>query len=225
MPSCQVCDAYLSPLQYANADCPTCREKSEELEAHAQDQWRSAAKVTNLAEAGYLASCLEAKDIDAQLIESDSFNAIGGEWTRSYTLQVPAGCLSDAKSILREESELILGEQREYGRFGEPIDDEPVHLVFWRPVALMAVAGLATLWLSQRAPDPRPRVAPNRNAAALGAAIDALGEPLVIETDRGQVRHRLRFDRAHQAIQLDSDTDGDGRLDRRQRFVLDQAGQ
>lgn len=225
MPSCQVCDAYLSPLQYANQDCPACREKRGQLEEAADDQWRSAAKMTNLAEAGYLVSCLEAQGIAAQLIEAESFNAIAGDWSRSYTLQVPAGSFSTATQILREESELLLGEQGEYDAFGEPIDEEPVHLVFWRPVALMAVAGLATLWLSQRAPDPRPRVAPNRNAAALGAAIDSLGEPLVIKADQGQVRHRLRYDRAHRALQLESDTDGDGRLDRLQRFVIEPAGQ
>lgn len=181
--------------------------------------------MANLAEAGYLVSCLEAHGIDAQLVESESFNAIGGDWSRTYTLQVPARCFSDASTILREESELILGEQVEYDAFGEPIDNEPVHLVFWRPVALMAVAGLATLWLSQRVPAPHPRVAPNRSAAALGAAIDALGEPMVIESDRGQVRHRLRYDRANRTLQLESDTNGDGRLDRRQRFVLEQADQ
>jgi hypothetical protein len=219
MPRCQICEAYLTPLEVANNDCPACRER----QAKPADsiEWHSAARVTNLAEAGYLVSCLEAEGIDARLIESQSFSALGGSWSHSYELQVPQGHRARATEILRAEAEQFAGEGPEYDQYGEPIEEEPVHLVFWRPVALMALAGLATLWLSQRVPDARPRTLPNRDAAALGAAIEALGEPLVVTSETGQTKHRLRYFSEHRVWYLESDTNGDGRLDRRQRFALE----
>lgn len=216
MPRCQTCEAYLTPLEAATNDCPACREQYAE-----SAQWHSVARVTNLAEAGYLVSCLEVEEIEARLVESQSFSALGGCWSHCYELQVPEEDRVQATELLRQEAEQFAGEGPEYDEFGEPIDDQPVHLVFWRPVALMALAGLATLWLSERVPDPRPRAVPNRDAAALGAAIEALGEPLVVTSETGQTKHRLQYHSHGRVWYLESDTNGDGQLDRRQRFALE----
>lgn len=222
MPICTTCNAYLTPLQLADDDCPDCASRKARDTTEHRDDWRSAAKVVNLAEAGYLVSRLEGEDIPARLVQSDSFSAVDGSWSSYYLLQVPSEALDASTELIRSESEQLRGEEPDFDRFGEPIEHEPVHLVFWRPVALMAVAGLATLWLGQHVPDPRPRVAPNRNAAAMGAAIEALGQPLVVVGEGGRTKHRLRYRSESRAWLLESDTDNDGRFDRQQRFLLEQ---
>lgn len=223
MPSCPTCNAYLTPLQLADNDCPDCRGRAAASGPQHRDDWRSAAKVVNLAEAGYLASRLEGEGIAARLVQSDSFSAVDGTWSSYYVLQVPSDALPASTELIRLESEQLRGEEPDFDQFGEPIEHEPVHLVFWRPVALMAVAGLATLWLGQHVPDPRPRVAPHRSAAAMAAAVEALGEPMVVVDATGRTTHRLRYRSDSRSWLLESDTNHDGRFDRRQRFVLEPA--
>lgn len=222
MPICPHCNEFITTVDFADGNCPKCRKDEPIRPPEKRDEWRNAAKVPNLAEAGYLVSRLSGDGIDAQLVESETFNAMSGNWYVTYVLQVPEHELENAAEILRRESEEFEREQPDYGAFGEPADVEPVHLVFWRPVALMAVAGLATLWLGQRAADPRQRVVPNRSADALGAAIEAVGEPFVVTTETGRVRHRLRYHSGNRTWYLESDTDGDGKLDRQRKFILEQ---
>lgn len=225
MPSCSKCEGFLSPLEYTDNICSRCLAEGDQQSDSTPERetgiWRDVAKLVNLAEAGYMVSCLEQQGIAARLVQAESFNAVSGTWDHSYVLQVAAASTSRAIEILHTESEQFHNEQPEYDEFGEPIEREPVHLVFWRPVALMAVAGLATLWLGQRVADQRQRVVPNRNAAALGSALEALGEPLVVTSEDGQTKHRLWFRPQDRTWRLESDTNGDGRLDREQRFALD----
>lgn len=221
MPTCPRCNEFITVVAFADGDCPRCQAEQQQADSSQSGQWRSAAKVTNLAEAGYLVSRLADEGIDARLVTTESFSAVHGNWSSVYVLQVPAGSFDVAAEILHSEVEEIRQEEPDYDADGEPIEEEPVHLVFWRPVALMAVAGLATLWLGQRAADPRPRVAPNRTAAALGSAIETVGKPFVVRGDRGRVEHRLRYRSANRTWYLESDTDGDGILDRQQRFRLE----
>ncbi len=222
MPTCPACNGFISHVAFADGDCPHCQAVEQTSQVASHEDWQSAAKVANLAEAGYLVSRLAGEGIDARLVETETFSAMNGNWQATYVLQVPVARLATAGEILRREAEEFEREQPDYDPLGQRIDDESVHLVFWRPVALMAVAGLATLWLGQRVADPRPRIAPNRNAAALGSAIEAVGKPFVVTTDAGRVRHRLRYRSATHTWYFESDTDGDGRIDRQQRFVLDE---
>lgn len=226
MPSCPKCEAYLSPLEYADNKCSNCAPAATESVEPTSNElntgaWRDAAKLVNLAEAGYLVSCLEQQGLAARLVQAESFSAVTGTWDNKYVLQVAASSITEALEIVRSESEQIRNEEPEYDEFGEPIESEPVHLVFWRPIALMAVAGLATLWLGQRVAEQRQRVAPNRNAAALGDALEALGEPLIVVNEDGQTKHRLRFRPQDRTWRLESDTDGDGQLERKQTFTLE----
>ncbi len=221
MPVCPRCDEFITTVDLADGSCPHCQRSAPRTSATDDQEWRAAAKVGNLAEAGYLVSRLAGDGIEARLVESESFSAASGHWSSSYVLQVPRVALTAAGEILRSEAEEFERDQPDCDRFGEPIDAEPVHMVFWRPVALMAVAGLATLWLGHRVAEPRPRVAPNRNAAALGSAIESVGEPFVVTSDTGRVHHRLWYRSANRTWYLEADTDGDGRLDRQQRFVIE----
>lgn len=223
MPICPNCNELTASAELALGMCPRCREQSPE-NSLPSTHWQSVAQVANLAEAGYLTSCLVAEGIEARLHESESFSALAGNWSRSYLVQVAAQSADSARTILSAEAREFELDEPECDAFGEPIDAEPLHLVLWRPIALMAVAGLATLWLSQRLPDPRPRIAPHRNAAELAAAVEAAGKPFVVQGENGQVQHRLQYQAADRTWCLDSDTDGDGKLDRHQQFALETAG-
>ncbi len=222
MPTCPHCNEFITTVALADDACPRCQLGEQLTDVANQAEWRNAAKVANLAEAGYLVSRLAGDEIDARLVESESFSAINGNWHSSYVLQVPAAQFELATTILRCEAEELERDQPDCDASGRVLDSEPDHLVFWRPVALMAVAGLATLWLGQRAADPRPRVAPNRGAAMLGAAIEGVGKPFVVTTEEGRIHHRLRYRSANRTWYFESDTDGDGRIDQQQRFILEQ---
>jgi hypothetical protein len=96
-------------------------------------------------------------------------------------------------------------------------------MVIWRPVALMAIAGVATLWYGAAHWNERhpPHLAPS--AVDLATAMDAIGEPFVIESGRGNLQHRLWYSAAQGKWYLESDTNDDGRLDRRREFHMQPA--
>ena len=219
MPICPNCQELTATADLIERYCPRCA--AEQLSESRDGGWVSVARVANLAEAGYLVNRLADDEVAAQLVESESFSVLSGTWSNSYTIQVDAESADAARKLLQTEAELLAHEEPEFDADGEPLQAEPVHLVIWRPVALMAVAGFATLWLGQRAADPRPRAVPNRNAAALGLAIEAVGKPFVVTGDEGQLQYRLQYRAANRTWCLDSDTDGDGKLDRRQQFVIE----
>ncbi|QDU55137.1 hypothetical protein [Aeoliella mucimassa] len=213
MPLCPKCQHLISRQQQATGVCPTCQPAAEDA------PWSDVARVPNLAEAGYLVSFLEYHEIEARLVHAESFSATSGSWASDYVLQVPSEYRQQAAEIVRTEAAALQDEQPEYNDFGEPITEEPLQLVIWRPVALMALAGLAILWLGHRIAEQRARDTPQRPDEALAEAIAAIGRPLVATSPGGQVQHRLSYDAATQTWLLESDTNRDGRFDRRQVFA------
>lgn len=219
MPICPFCHSHI-PLASATlgggeaaAACPHCGESNQ-----ADSGYRDVARIANLAEAGYLVSRLADEQIEAELAMQQSFDAVTGTWTPTYVLQVPVADSPRAKELISDEACEANYEEAHYGQ-GDADQEEPLHLVFWRPVALMAVAGLATLWVSSRVVEHRQRVAPQRGDQALGMAVDAIGQPFTVQTDTGRIVHRLRYAKANQTWLLESDTNGDGRMDRLSRFA------
>lgn len=195
--------------------CPDCL-----AEGFSTDVWKNAARVSSLAEGGYLVSLLESEGIAARLIESEAFDAAGGSWRSSYMLQVAEQDLPRARPLLMEEAAEADREEPAYGPNGEPLQLEADPMVMWRPVALMALAGVATLWYG--AARWNERHPPHRVPAAadLAATMDSIGEPFVIVSGRGNLQHRLWYSAAQGRWYLESDTDGDGLLDRRREFHL-----
>src|SRR5690606_25229332 len=71
MSYCPQCHRPIADTEFEGSDalCPTCRSE----ESAEDSAWGNAARVTSLAEGGYLVSLLESEGIEARLIEADSF--------------------------------------------------------------------------------------------------------------------------------------------------------
>ena len=215
MQVCPQCfESFEVPHEYASGQiCPACEA---EPDLTAEQGWKNAARIKNLAEAGYLVSLLGSRQIDARLIESNSFSATDGSWNHSYMLQVAADQIETAMPILQAESHAADDEDEERLLYAD--DDQPLPLVIWRPVALLALAGVATLWMGNQWIDTRPRDAPARGAEKLTSALQAVDRPFVATDARGQARHRLQYNANARAWWLDTDVDGDGTFEIRQAF-------
>ena len=215
MPVCPECQSFVTHQQALENQCPTCQAAASE-----GAPWSDIARVPNLAEAGYLVSVLEHHEIEARLVHSDSFSATAGIWSTVFVLQVPSQSRTTAQELVRSEADALSNEQPEYDDFGEPIRHESLPLVIWRPVALMALAGLATLWLGQRMAEQRARQAHQRSTEALAEALAGIGRPMVVTSPTGRVSHQLSYQADSRTWLLETDTDNDGRLDRHEVFEM-----
>lgn len=211
---CPQCCRPMPEPQSSSAEriCPQCAVANE---GESRD-WASAARVTSLAEAGYLVSMLEGEGIEARLVELSSFDATGGAWGNHYLLQVVRHQVEQAKPLLQSEASEAEGEEAYWQSRGE--QEESDSRVVWRPVALMALAGMATLWYgaTQWAAQRPPR--PPQNIADLAAAMDDVGQPFVVIDAQGNLVHRLTYQSRQQVWLLESDYNGDGRVDHLRRF-------
>lgn len=202
--------------------CPSCAraqatadQRTSSTEEGETGSWVNAARVSNLAEAGYLVSLLEEEGIEARLVESPSFDAMGGAWRNSYLLQVEPEQLDLARPLLHNEAAEADSEGPYWNGDGS---EEPDAMVVWRPVALMALAGVATLWYGAThwAEQRPPR--PEQNVADLARAIDDIGQPFVVVDGEGNLVHRLSYQARTQCWLLESDHNGDGVVDRTRTY-------
>lgn len=201
--------------------CPQCakaqgtaEQRGSALEEGDPGTWVNAARVSNLAEAGYLVSLLEEEAIAARLVESPSFDATSGAWRNSYLLQVDPEQLEQARPLLHSEA----AEADSEGPYWNGEEEEPDPMVVWRPVALMALAGVATLWYGAThwAEQRPPR--PEQSMVDLARAIDDIGQPFVVVDGEGNLVHRLSYQARTQRWLLESDHNGDGIVDRTRTF-------
>lgn len=211
---CQQCARPVEPVE-SNRSPQTCPRCGATLQQEQKSGWVNVARLTNLAEAGFLADELVSDGLEARIYSSESFSALTDNWTLSYMIQVPTASAHEAAARIRRWlADEQASEQELAGQFGNDDAADPVH---WRPVAVVLVAGAMCFvlghQLAQRTAERRP-VARD----SLAATIDAIGEPLLTEPIPGVPRHRLSYQRGDQTWLLDTDTDGDGRFDTRRRF-------
>jgi len=200
--------------------CPACRAT---LPGEASDRWTNVARVTSLAEAGFLADELAGEGIDARIYQADEFSALSDRWNAHYLIQTaPGDAQAAAARIRRHLAEMDAGRSSTGGQLW---DDQraTVDPIFWRPVVLMVLAGVVSFVVGQR-------FAAERDAArqppqgTLSGAVNAIGRPLVTEPAAGLPRHRLYYSGRQQSWYLDTDANGDGRYESRQRFHATGAG-
>jgi hypothetical protein len=199
--------------------CPYC---GRPVLAETDGGWTDVARVTNLAEAGFLANDLAGEGIDAQIHALEAFN--GGSWSVSYLIRVPSDAAQEAAGRIRlhvSDDEAWRREPPDQSHF--EVFSQTVRTFDWRPVAMMMLAGVVCFVVGQHVgrPDAKPRPLP---PDSLPAAIRAIGRPLVSEPVPGQPRYRLSYQWRLQAWNLDADADGDGQFDARRQYPATASG-
>jgi hypothetical protein len=182
--------------------------------------WIDVARVSNLAEAGFLTDELVGHDIDAQIHQLQEFSALTDRWTSLYLIRVPATAAQDAAAHIRQHliDDAADADNEPVG-FRFSTSNQQLDPLLWRPVALVILAGVSSFVLGQRLSDrqdPKANDRPPRNS--LATAIESIDRPFVIEPEPGKAGHRLQFDRRRQFWILDTDRDGDGRYDATRAF-------
>lgn len=180
--------------------------------------WTDVARVTNLAEAGFLTDELIGRDLEARIYQLEEFSAVTDRWATLYFIRVPDKQAPAAAAWIRQQlaDDATADDERDSGQFILSTIDQSIEPAFWRPVVLVVLAGVASFVLGQHFSDQPGRRLPPRSPLSL--AVDRIGRPLVTEPVAGQPRHRLVFDRRREAWYLDTDLDGDGQYDRHQQF-------
>lgn len=199
--------------------CPECGTR---LAGEEEGRWVNVARVTNLAEAGFLADELAGEEIEVRIFQSEEFSALSDRWSVHFLIQAPP---RDAAAAAAQIRGYLAEMESRYDASGELAADEDwpaFDPAFWRPVALMVLAGVASFALGQKLAERRDPPRAPRNS--LARAVSSIGRPLVTEPAAGLPRHRLYYHRWNKAWYLDTDTDGDGRFESHQRFQTAGAG-
>lgn len=194
--------------------CSHCRVP---VAVDAGPDWIDVARVSNLAEAGFLSDELVGLGIDARVHQLDQFSALADHWATVYFIRVPRHLAAEAAARIRQHlAEDASSQDAHPGMFRFSDVDNTIDPTFWRPIALVVLAGVASFVLGQHFSDPNGRRSAQGNS--LSSVVDRIGRPLLSEPAPGKPRHRLSFDRQRDAWYLDADLDGDGRFDGRQQF-------
>jgi hypothetical protein len=173
--------------------------------------------VTNLAEAGFLTDELVGHDMEARIHQMEEFSAANDRWATMYFIRVPSAQAPAAAAWIRQQlADDAEDAESDTADYQHPTSHQTLDAAIWRPVVLVVLAGVASFVLGQQFSDQQGRRLPGGNS--LGLAVSRIGRPLVSEPVPGLPRHRLMFDRQREAWYLDSDRDGDGQFDSRQRF-------
>jgi hypothetical protein len=197
--------------------CPDCGAAVRLEDEH---PWVDVARVTNLAEAGFLTDELVGLGVDAQIYQLQEFSALTNRWESLYLIRVPADASREAAAQIRQHlAEDAIERENEPAAFRFEAHDQPLDPLIWRPVALVILAGVSSFVLGQRfSKQDELKVERRPLGNSLASAVDEIGQPLVTEPAPGRPRHRLTFDRRRETWFLETDRDGDGRYDNQQAF-------
>jgi len=214
MKNCPHCAYSLdTPFGHSLNACPNCLTN---LPASAAISWVDVARVTNLAEAGFLSDELNGLDIDARIHQADDFSELHGGWKTHYLIRVPSEMAPAAADQIRVHAGESAAETDAANTFGFTNDAGPVDLAYWRPMAVIVLAGVASFVLGrQSAITQADRLPP---PDSLAAAVGAIGRPFVTEVPAGSPRHRIHFDRRRRTWHFESDRNGDGTFEVQRQF-------
>lgn len=192
--------------------CPNC---GSAVRNETQCSWTDVARLSNLAEAGFLTDELIGLGMEARIYQLDEFSAVSDRWRSQFLIQVPETSAHDAAARIRHYMSEDTTECQHDNMFRISPTEQTLDPLFWRPVALVVLAGVASFVLGQRLSDQNAE-RPVRNS--LTAAMGEIARPLTTSPAANQPRFRLSFDRRRETWLLESDRDGDGKYDSRQRF-------
>jgi hypothetical protein len=200
-------------LRGARHTCPNCGETIEKRDLA---PWTNVARIANLAEAGFLTDELVGLGFDARIHQLDDFSALNDRWLSLYLIQVPSENAEEAAAQIQRHRDDDLRNQGDDQSHPLPLSSQVMDPLFWRPVALIVLTGIASFVIGQRLSGQnaaRP-VASN----SLSSTVNQIGRPFVTEPAAGRPRHRLSFDSRQQAWSLETDRDNDGHFDAHRQF-------
>jgi hypothetical protein len=216
MPTCTYC-GFNTDVRPGRAvdNCPKCGRALASAPTAPSFAWVDVARVSNLAEAGFLSDELIGFDIDARVHQAEDFSELHGGWKTHYLIRVPAEFAQQAATQIRSHVAESAAEA-EAESFDDNSEPGPIDPAYWRPVVLVVLAGVTSFVLGRQTAVPpiEPPPAPDSLAAAVGA----VNRPLMTEPAAGGPRHRLSFDRPRRIWRLDIDANGDGVFDSQQQF-------
>ncbi|MBX3414651.1 MAG: hypothetical protein KF708_18330 [Pirellulales bacterium] len=218
--TCQYCRQRFTPTPWEEpVTCPHC---GEELTSEAAtDTMRTVARVSNLAEVGYFEEVLQAAGIETKILEHDDYNAVSGDWSRTYVLRVDQQRADEAVTLL--ERALAATTDVDDTERIRPANT-PGRFTSAGIIALLGGAFLVLLYIGadhrrdllegvrlpeEQAAGPRP---------ALWRALAEEQTPLSSPLDGKRPRRRIYYDQEGDIILLEEDRDGDGRIDRTRGF-------
>lgn len=214
MTICPECQRTFDPavLTTSPIRCPFC-------DTDLAENWQAVARVTNLAEAGFLANDLTSCGIESRIFASESFSAVAGRWSVAYLIQVSS---HDAAAARGQICQHLTGHGRALSDDRDRVltdgEDQPISPVFWRPVALMVLAGMASFVVGQQLGGERARPDRPPRGSSLPAVVGSVGGTLSTELVAGSPHQRLWFNNRQRSWYLETDSDGDGEFERRDRF-------
>ncbi len=186
------------------------------------------ARVTSVAEAGYLVSLLEEAQIHATARPSENFNAVHGAWTPTYHISIPAADAEAAARVLQAESDHDFGEVAEQVFRPDESRQNPAAVNPWRMLTVLAVVAAAgTAFVADRLgnraqPVRREAIAAPPRAESLASlfrVLQAAPAPMTTGEAEAGPRHRLRYSDVDDSLVLSVDADRDGRYESHRRFT------
>ena len=118
MRSTELCPECARPTDERDArrSDPTCPHCGTPLGREQANRWINVARVTNLAEAGFLVDELSGEGIDARIYQSEDFSALTDRWMVSYLIQSPPQDAQAAAARIRRHLAEIESYQESGGR-------------------------------------------------------------------------------------------------------------
>jgi hypothetical protein len=193
--------------------CPQCQQPVESVQSESSLEWSNVARLANVAEAGYLASSLQAEGIAARVVELPSYSAAGGAWTNGFVLQVDSQSREAAIEWLSREADEMASEEPWCGPRGESSLASSMAI---RLAGLVALAGFAGYWAGTHSHDSPP----TQQATRLASELRALSVPLVALDARGEVVERLSYSAQRDALVWEQNRNGEGRFERVRLYRL-----
>jgi hypothetical protein len=212
---CQQCAASIDSRgpSAARYTCPNCGSAVQPKDSVS---WINVARVGNLAEAGFLTDELLGLGIGARIHQLDDFNALNDRWTAFYLIQVPAENAEEAATRIQSHRDDDVCGKDDVQSPQLPLSSRVTDPLFWRPVALIVLTGIAGIVIGQRLSGlkaGRPMA-----SDSFPSQVNQIGRPFITEPVAGKPRHRLSYDARQQLWLLDTDRDNDGRYELRRPF-------
>jgi hypothetical protein len=212
---CRHCSTSID-LAGRSASRQTCPNCGGTIERQNPVSWINVARIANLAEAGFLADELIGLGITARIHQMEDFNAVNDRWTALYLIQVPAEKADAAAAEIQNHRDEDVHHHAESQSHSSLLSSRMMDPLFWRPVALIVLTGIASFVIGQRLSVQNGRRFTAANS--LPSAANQIGRPFVTEPVAGKPRYRLSFDSPRQAWSLEIDRDNDGQYDTRRQF-------